>query len=223
MSSRDDRGTISFRDATRPGGFAALEPEIEDLAALLNKMGARIKGAGTETIEIEGVEGLGGAEHTIIADRIETGTFIVGAAITGGELEIRNCRPDHLAAVIAKLRETGVEIEELNPHTLKVGAPADGLKACDVTTEPHPLFPTDMQAQYMALMTQAEGTSVITETIFENRFMHAAELIRMGANIHSSGNQAIVHGKTPLTAARLIGTALRASASILLVPFCEQG
>ena len=173
---------------------AAQEPEIEDLAELLNKMGARIKGAGTPTIEIEGVEALGGAEHTIIPDRIETGTFIVAAAITGGELEIKSCDPEHLRAVIEKLREAGVEIDELNQSTLRVRRSSNGLTAKDVTTEPHPLFPTDMQAQYMALMTQAEGDSVITETIFENRFMHASELIRMGANISIHGNEAVVHG-----------------------------
>ena len=202
---------------------AAMEPEIEDLADLLNKMGARIKGAGTATIEIDGVEGLGAAEHTIIPDRIETGTFIVAAAITNGELEIKSCRPEHLTAVINKLRETGVELEELNSSTLHVKSPANGLKASDVATEPHPLFPTDMQAQYMALMTQAEGVSNITETIFENRFMHAAELIRMGADIHVSGNQAVVHGKTPLTGARIIASDLRASASLVLAALCAAG
>jgi len=202
---------------------AAMEPEIDDLADLLNKMGAQIKGAGTATIEIEGVENLGGTEHTIIPDRIETGTFIVAAAITGGELEIDRCRPDHLEAVIAKLREVGVEIEETGSNSLRAAAPGAGLKACDVTTEPHPRFPTDMQAQYMALMTQAEGASTITETIFENRFMHAAELVRMGADIQISGNQAMVHGKTPLTGARIIASDLRASASLVLAALCAKG
>ena len=195
---------------------AAREPEIEDLAELLNKMGARIKGAGTETIEIEGVEAFGGAEHTIIPDRIETGTFIVAAAITNGELEIKNCRPDHLIAVIEKLRETGVEIEEINPSTLLVKCCSKGLVSKDVTTEPHPVFPTDMQAQYMALMTQAEGVSTIKETIFENRFMHASELIRMGARIEISGNTALVHGKTQLMGAPILASDLRASASLVL-------
>jgi UDP-N-acetylglucosamine 1-carboxyvinyltransferase len=195
---------------------AAQEPEIEDLADLLNKMGARIKGAGTDTIEIEGVESMNGAEHTIIPDRIETGTFIVAAAITGGELEIRNCEPKHLVAVIEKLRETGVEIEELNPNTLLVKRSRNGLTAQNMTTEPHPLFPTDMQAQYMALMTQAEGVSTIKETIFENRFMHASELIRMGAKIDISGNTARVSGKSELNGARIIASDLRASASLVL-------
>jgi UDP-N-acetylglucosamine 1-carboxyvinyltransferase len=201
---------------------AAMEPEIADLAELLNKMGARIKGAGTPIIEIEGVEALGSAEHTIIPDRIETGTFVVAAAITGGELEVKNCCPEHLTAVIDKLREAGVRIELLNPSTLHVSRSAD-LKACDVTTEPHPHFPTDMQAQYMALMTQAEGTSTIAETIFENRFMHASEMIRMGADIHISGNHAIVHGPTPLTGAPVLASDLRASASLVLAALCANG
>ncbi|MEQ1765425.1 MAG: UDP-N-acetylglucosamine 1-carboxyvinyltransferase [Pyrinomonadaceae bacterium] len=202
---------------------AAMEPEVEDLADLLNKMGARIRGAGTETIEIDGVETLGGAEHTIIPDRIETGTFIVAAAITGGELEIKNCMPEHLAPVIAKLREAGVDIEEINPSTLLVKRSAGGLKAKDVTTEPHPNFPTDMQAQYMALMTQAAGTSVITETIFENRFMHVGEMQRMGADIHVSGNTATVNGPAKLTGAKVIASDLRASASLVLTALAADG
>lgn len=202
---------------------AAQEPEIDDLAELLNKMGARIKGAGTPTIEIEGVAGLGSAEHTIIPDRIETGTFIVAAAITGGEIEIKSCVPEHITAVIEKLREAGVEIEELNQSTLLVRCSPGGLKAVDVTTEPHPLFPTDMQAQYMALMTQAEGESKITETIFENRFMHASELQRMGADIHISGNTAVVNGKRKLTGAKIIASDLRASASLVLAAVAAEG
>ncbi len=202
---------------------AAQEPEIEDLAELLNKMGARIKGAGTPVIVIDGVEALGSAEHTIIPDRIETGTFLVAAAITGGELEIRKCDPAHIMAVIEKLREAGVDIEELNQSTLHVKCGAAGLRANSVTTEPHPMFPTDMQAQYMALMTQAEGTSTITETIFENRFMHASELVRLGANIQISGNRAVVHGKTPLTGAPILASDLRASASLVLAALCARG
>jgi UDP-N-acetylglucosamine 1-carboxyvinyltransferase len=202
---------------------AAREPEIEDLAELLNKMGARINGAGTDTIEIDGVEALGGAEHTIIPDRIETGTFLAAAAVTGGELEIRSCRPEHLAAVIEKMRETGVEIEELNPNTLLARRGEKGLKARDVTTEPHPKFPTDMQAQFMTLMTQAEGASTIVETIFENRFMHAAELHRMGADIHIHGSTAVVKGRTRLTGAKVIASDLRASASLVLAALCAEG
>ena len=202
---------------------AAREPEIEDLAELLNKMGARIKGAGTSGIEIEGVEALSGAEHTIIPDRIETGTFIVAAAITGGELEIRRCEPLHLTPVIEKLRAAGVEIEELNQNSLLVKRSANGLTAQNVTTEPHPQFPTDMQAQYMALMTQADGVSTVTETIFENRFMHALELIRMGAKIEFSGNAARVRGATNLTGAPVQASDLRASASLVLAALCATG
>jgi UDP-N-acetylglucosamine 1-carboxyvinyltransferase len=202
---------------------AACEPEIIDLAELLNKMGARIKGAGTETIEIDGVEYLGGAEHTIIPDRIETGTFIVAAAITKGELEITNCQPEHLTAVIEKLRETGVEIEELNTSSLLVRCCAAGLRGKSVTTEPHPKFPTDMQAQYMALMTQAEGTSNIVETIFENRFMHASEMMRMGANIQILGNEALVKGPTRLHGAPVLASDLRASASLVLAGLAADG
>lgn len=202
---------------------AAQEPEILDLAELLNKMGARVKGAGTETIEIDGVESLGSAEHTIIPDRIETGTFIVAAAITQGELEITNCQPEHLTAVIEKLRETGVEIEELNQSSLLVKCCESGLRGKSVMTEPHPKFPTDMQAQYMALMTQAEGSSNIIETIFENRFMHASELRRMGANIQILGNEALVKGPTKLHGAPVLASDLRASASLVLAALAADG
>lgn len=201
---------------------AAREPEIADLCQLLNRMGARVRGAGTSTIEIEGVESLGGAEHTIIPDRIETGTFIVAAAITGGELEIRDCRPEHLTSVINKLTEVGVEIEELNPSTLRASS-RRGLRSIDLTTEPYPQFPTDMQAQYMALMTQAEGSSVTTETVFENRFMHASELQRMGARIHLNGRMATVDGPTRLTGAPIQASDLRASASLVLAGLVADG
>ena len=168
------------------------------------------------------LKGLHGAEHSIIPDRIETGTFIVAAAITQGELEITKCQPKHLVAVIEKLREVGVEIEEVDETTLHVKCCPKGLKAKDITTEPHPKFPTDMQAQYMALMTQAEGTSTVTETIFENRFMHVGELIRMGADIHISGNQATVKGKTKLMGAPVQASDLRASASLVLAGFSRR-
>ncbi len=202
---------------------AACEPEIPDLAELLNKMGAIVKGAGTPTITIEGVEGLGEAEHTIIPDRIETGTFLVAAAITGGDLEITNCDPGHIAAVISKLGEAGVEIDQLDDTTLRARRSSGGLKASDVTTEPYPEFPTDMQAQYMTLMTQAEGSSVVTETIFENRFMHASELIRMGANIEIHGNRAEVSGPVRLKGAPVLASDLRASASLVLAGLCAEG
>ena len=201
---------------------AAREPEVVDLAELLNKMGARIEGAGRSTVTIEGVERLGGAEHTIIPDRIETGTFIVAAAITGGHLEIVNCNPLHLAAAIDKLRETGVSIQQPNAFSLRVRAP-ERILPVDVTTNPHPGFPTDMQAQYMALMTLSDGISNITETIFENRFMHAAELLRMGAHIRTSGNQAVVEGTSALMGARLLASDLRASASLVLAGLAAQG
>jgi len=202
---------------------AAREPEVVDLAELLNRMGARVRGAGTPTITVEGVESLGAAEHTIIPDRIETGTFLVAAAITGGELELRDCQPEHSAAVIAKLREAGVEIEEVNQSTLHVRRGAGGLKARDITTEPHPRFPTDMQAQYMALMTQATGRSIIKETIFENRFMHASEMQRMGAHINIDGHTAIVEGPARLTGARVQASDLRASASLVLAALVAAG
>jgi UDP-N-acetylglucosamine 1-carboxyvinyltransferase len=215
MAATLARGTTTLRNAAR-------EPEIVDLADLLNKMGARVNGAGSETIQVEGVEALGEAQHTIIPDRIETGTFIVAAALTGGQLEIKDCRPDHLASVIGKLRAAGVVIEELNPTTLEVTCP-DGLVAGDVTTEPYPQFPTDMQAQYMVLMTQARGRSEIIETVFENRFMHASELQRMGAQIYIDGRSAVVNGPTPLTGARVIASDLRASASLVLAGLIASG
>lgn len=202
---------------------AAREPEIEDLADLLNKMGAKISGAGTSVMKIEGVEELGEAEHSIIPDRIETGTFIVAAAITQGELTIRKCEPKHLESVIKKMRGTGVEIDEINETTLHVKCSSQGLRAQDVVTEPHPLFPTDMQAQYMTLMTQAEGKSTVTENIFENRFMHVAELNRMGADIEIEGNHATVTGKTNLTGAKILASDLRASASLVLAGLAAEG
>ncbi|HEY6229625.1 MAG TPA: UDP-N-acetylglucosamine 1-carboxyvinyltransferase [Pyrinomonadaceae bacterium] len=201
---------------------AACEPEISDLAELLNKMGARVRGAGTSEIEIEGVPELGSAEHTIIPDRIETGTFIAAAAITRGDLEIRDCQPSHLAVVIKKFREVGVNIEEINPSTLCVTA-SQALAAKDVMTEPYPKFPTDMQAQYMAVMTQSEGRSLIQETVFENRFMHASELQRMGARISIDGRSATVVGPTRLTGAPLIASDLRASASLVLAGLVAEG
>ena len=216
MAATLARGTTTIHNAAR-------EPEVRDLAELLNKMGARVRGAGTPTIQIDGVEALGGAEHTIIPDRIETGTFIVAAAITKGELEIRDCNPEHCNRIIGKLREVGVEIEEINQSTLQVSCGPRGLHASDLTTEPYPHFPTDMQAQYMTLMTQANGRSVITETIFENRFMHASELQRMGARIQVSHDKAIVDGPGKLIGARVQASDLRASASLVLAGLVAEG
>lgn len=201
---------------------AACEPEITDLANLLMKMGAKIEGAGTPTLVINGVDSLGGADHTIIPDRIETGTFIVAAAITKGELQITNCAPEHLTAVIGSLRNTGATIERAEETTIWVSGKGS-LTAKDVTTEVYPGFPTDMQAQYLALMTQAEGDSVITELIFENRFMHVSELQRLGARIRVRGQSAYVHGPTPLTGAPLIASDLRASASLVLAGLAAEG
>ena len=214
MAAALANGTTTLKNAAR-------EPEIVDLADLLNKMGARVNGAGEDTIHIEGVTSLTGAEHTIIPDRIETGTFIVAAALTGGELEIKDCRPDHLTAVIEQLTAAGVELQELNPTTLL--AKSNGLRAKDVSTAPYPEFPTDMQAQYMVLMTQAEGRTSIVETVFENRFMHASELQRMGAHIAIHGSEAVVDGPTALNGARVIASDLRASASLVLAGLVAQG
>jgi len=200
---------------------AACEPEVADLAAMLNAMGARIEGAGTPTIRIEGVDRLRGVSHSVIPDRIESGTFIAACAIGGGEIEIQRCRPEDLRAVIDKFRETGVRIEE-GPDNLRVRAPRV-IRPANVTTLPHPGFPTDMQAQYMVLMTQATGTSTITENIFENRFMHVAELRRMGASVSESGRVAIVTGPSPLSGAQVMATDLRASACLVLAGLAASG
>jgi UDP-N-acetylglucosamine 1-carboxyvinyltransferase len=200
---------------------AACEPEIADLAELLVRMGATIEGAGTATIRIVGSDRLHGARHAVIPDRIETGTYMAACAIAGGEVEIQRCAPGHLRAVIDKFRDTGVRIEE-GPDNLRVRAPRV-VRASDVRTLPHPGFPTDMQAQYMALMTQAEGASTISETIFENRFMHVAELERMGAQVRVDGRTAVVRGPTPLSGARVMATDLRASASLVLAALAASG
>jgi UDP-N-acetylglucosamine 1-carboxyvinyltransferase len=207
---------------------AAREPEVQDLADLLNKMGAIIEGAGTPEIRIRGVSRLHGAEHTIIPDRIEAGTFLTAAAITGGELVVERCNAEHLTAVLAKLDSVGVQVvrdADKGPnggHTLIVKARSK-LSAHDVTTQEYPGFPTDMQAQYMTLMTQAEGSCVITETIFENRFMHALELARMGADITVNGRRAVVRGKTSLSGAKIQASDLRASASLVLGGLAAEG
>ena len=201
---------------------AAREPEVVDLANLLRKMGACIEGDGTSTIRVEGVDSLGGAEHSIIPDRIETGTYLIAGAMLGGELRIRDVLPDHLRPVIAKMKQAGSEIEIPDATTLVVRNNRP-LVSVDVTTREHPGFPTDMQAQFMALMTQAGGVSNIVETVFENRFMHAPELRRMGANINIDGNLAVVRGKTQLTGTDVMASDLRASACLVLAGLAAQG
>jgi len=192
----------------------AREPEVSDLAALLNKMGARIAGAGTSQIRIHGVDKLHGARHRIIPDRIEAGTFVIAGALTGGDLIVSNCDPRHMGALLQKVQECGVKIKA-DAESVRVMSD-NPLAAADMSTEEFPGFPTDMQAQYMALATQAEGTSIVTENIFENRFMHAQELVRMGANIKVEGNRAIVRGRSPLSGAAVQCSDLRASASLVL-------
>ncbi len=199
----------------------AREPEVADLADLLNKMGARIEGAGTSTIRILGVTKLHGAKHRIIPDRIEAATFIIGGALTGGDLNVAGCDPQHLGSLMQKLGESGVKTTQTQDSVRVMG---DGpMRATDIDTEEYPGFPTDMQAQYMALATQSEGTSVITENIFENRFMHAQELVRMGANIKIDGRRATVKGRTPLSAAAVLASDLRASASLVLAALVADG
>jgi len=199
----------------------AREPEVADLAALLTRMGARIHGAGTATIRIQGVPRLRGARHRIIPDRISAGTFVVAGAMTGGDLTVANCDASHLGALLQKLTETGANLLVADDGIRVTG---DGrLLAADVNTEEYPGFPTDMQAQFMALVTQAAGTSVITENIFENRFMHALELGRMGANIKIEGRRAVVRGKTPLSGAAVLASDLRASASLVLAALVADG
>ena len=193
----------------------AREPEVTDLAELLIKMGAHIEGAGTATLRIQGVARLHGATHAVIPDRIEAGTFLVAGAITGGELLLTDCAPDHLTSVIEVLRKCGIEIKSEGKHSLRVKA-ATKLLAADVTTEEYPGFATDMQAQFMALATQAHGVSRISETIFENRFLHASEMMRMGANIVVEGNLAVVTGPATLCGAPVTASDLRASAGLVL-------
>jgi len=200
---------------------AAREPEVSDLVELLIKMGASIEGAGTSRILIRGVDRLHGAEHAVIPDRIEAGTFLIAGAITGGDLVVTHCEPAHQAALISKLREAGAEVTNAGPGALRVRS--DGLKSVDVITEEYPGFATDLQAQFMALMTRAQGIALITETIFENRFMHAPELMRMGANIRLEGRQAIVAGPSPLSGAAVLASDLRASASLVLGALVATG
>jgi UDP-N-acetylglucosamine 1-carboxyvinyltransferase len=201
---------------------AAREPEVTDLVVLLRKMGAEISGDGTSTLRIRGVEKLHGTEHTVIPDRIEAGTFLLAGAITKGDLTIKDCAPEHLGAVIAKLEQAGVPVEIVNETTVRVRG-AKKLLALDMTTEEYPGFATDMQAQFMALATQAEGTSVITERIFENRFLHASEMLRMGANISIEGHTATVRGPAALSGTVVQASDLRASAGLVLAGLVANG
>ncbi len=200
---------------------AAKEPEVTELASVLNKMGAKIDKAGSDTVTIEGVDVLGGVSHCLIADRIEAGTFLVAAALTDGEVVVRGARSDHLDSFLMKLKETGVMVSD-EGDAIKVTGSAR-VKSVDIVTLPHPGFPTDLQAQMMALMAVADGVSMITENIFENRFMHAQELNRMGGNIRLEGKRAIVKGVQSLSGATVMATDLRASVSLILAGLVAKG
>ncbi|MEH7352152.1 UDP-N-acetylglucosamine 1-carboxyvinyltransferase [Neobacillus drentensis] len=199
----------------------AKEPEIVDLANFLNKMGARVKGAGTGTLRIEGVDVLFGADHAIIPDRIEAGTFMTAAAITGGNVLVQGAVPEHLSSLIAKMEEMGVTIVEEEDGVRVIGP--ERLKAVDIKTMPHPGFPTDMQSQMMALLLRAEGTSMITETVFENRFMHVEEFRRMNADIKIEGRSVILNGPSNLQGAEVSATDLRAAAALILTGLVSEG
>jgi UDP-N-acetylglucosamine 1-carboxyvinyltransferase len=200
----------------------AREPEVSDLAGLLTAMGAKIEGAGTATIRVQGVSRLHGTRYRINPDRIEAGTFLVAGAITGGDLTVEACNPSHLGAVIGKLQDAGASVDVVSPSSVRVSS-AGPLRAADISTEEYPGFPTDMQAQYMAMATQAEGVSLVKENIFENRFMHVQELVRMGANIKVDGRSATVRGATRLSAAAVMCSDLRASASLVLAALVADG
>lgn len=200
----------------------AIEPEVVDLCKLLVKMGAKIENIGSETLVIKGVKELEGATHEIIPDRIEAGTFLIAGALTKGTIILTHTKPKDLTTVIERLRYSGVKIKKLNSHSIQVTGP-DKLKPQDITTSPYPGFPTDMQAQFSVLMTQAEGTSIISETIFDRRFAHINELVRMGANIAISSDKAIIKGKTFLSGAEITATDLRASASLVLAGLIANG
>lgn len=199
----------------------AKEPEIVDLANLLNKMGANVKGAGTGTLRIEGVDRLFGADHAIIPDRIEAGTFMVAAAITGGNVLVKGAVPEHLSSLIAKMEEMGITIIEEGDGVRVIGP--EKLKAVDIKTMPHPGFPTDMQSQMMALLLRADGTSMITETVFENRFMHVEEFRRMNADIKIEGRSVILNGNSKLQGAEVAATDLRAAAALILTGLVSEG
>ena len=200
----------------------SLEPEVGNLCQLLVKMGAKIDGIGEETIRIKGIQELGGATHEIIPDRIEAGTFLIAGALTRGNIVLSQVIPDQLGTIIEKLRYSGTEIEQINNHSLRVVG-SEVIRAQDITTSPYPGFPTDMQAQFMVMMTQADGTSIITETIFDRRFSHVNELLRLGANIEVIGDKAMVKGRSPLSGAEILATDLRASASLVLAGLIASG
>ena len=200
----------------------AEEPEIVDVANFLNRMGARIKGAGTDTIKIEGVEKLHGTRHTVIPDRIETGTFMVAAAMTRGDVLIHNAVPDHVKPIIAKLMECGAVIEEIEDG-LRVRGDVNPMHSTDLKTLPYPGFPTDMQSQFMALLTTVKGSSIVIETVFENRYMHVGELNRMGANIKIEGRSAVIQGEQELQGTQVISTDLRAGAALVLAGLMAEG
>ncbi len=199
----------------------AREPEIVDLVRLLNRAGARIEGEGSDRLVIEGVDQLGSCEHEVISDRIEAGTYLIGAAITGGDVTVERARGRDLAPLLEKLTEAGAKVET-SPEKVRVSA-ADTLSARDMVTSPHPGFPTDLQAQYVALMTQTEGSCTVCETVFENRFQHVPELARMGAVIEPSGNRIRIEGRTPLSGAKVMATDLRASACLVLAGLVAEG
>jgi UDP-N-acetylglucosamine 1-carboxyvinyltransferase len=201
---------------------AAREPEVVDLANFLNAMGARIRGAGTDKIVIEGVARLHGTQYEVLPDRIETGTYLVAAAITGGHVRVKNTRPDHVDAVLAKLKEAGADVAT-GENWIEVDMRGRRPRAVDIRTAPYPAFPTDMQAQFAALNTIADGVGTIIETIFENRFMHMLEMRRMGAEIRLEGNTAIIKGVPRLTAAPVMATDLRASASLIIAALVAEG
>jgi UDP-N-acetylglucosamine 1-carboxyvinyltransferase len=215
MAATLARGTTVIENAAR-------EPEIADVADCLNKMGAKISGAGTSRIVIDGVSRLSGARHSVLPDRIETGTYAMAVAMTGGDVMLEGARPELLQAALDVLTQTGAEISATNTG-IRVTRNGAGIAPVDVTTAPFPAFPTDLQAQFMALMTRAKGTSRITETIFENRFMHVQELVRLGASIHLDGETATVEGRRKLKGAPVMATDLRASVSLVIAALAAEG
>lgn len=215
MAATRAKGTTILANSAR-------EPEIEDLGECLIKMGAKITGLGSETITIEGTPHLNGARHSVVPDRIETGTYLMACAMTGGTVRLQNTRIEHLSAALGAMRQAGIEVEQ-DGKDIIVHRNGERLKGCDIMTEPHPGFPTDLQAQFMAMLTIAQGAGMVTETIFENRFMHVPELNRMGANITVHGNSAIIRGVEQLTGAEVMATDLRASVALVMAGLVAKG